>query len=51
LKIGFVDSKAPSAKAVPAAFGIAVRKDCRLGVKNVKAVFPKIEDEILTDYK
>jgi apyrase len=44
LKVGFIDSKAPSAKAAPAAFRTAARKACRLGVKKVKVVFPKIED-------
>ncbi|KAG2561033.1 probable apyrase 3 [Panicum virgatum] len=42
--VGFIDSNAPSAKAAPAAFRTAARKACRLGVKKVKVVFPKIED-------
>ncbi|TKV99989.1 hypothetical protein SEVIR_8G080200v4 [Setaria viridis] len=43
-RVGFIDSEAPSAKATPAAFRIAARKACRLGVKKVKVAFPKIED-------
>jgi apyrase len=44
LKVGFIDSNAPSAKAAPAAFGAAARKACRLGVEKVNVVFPKITD-------
>ncbi|CAM0146784.1 unnamed protein product [Urochloa decumbens] len=42
--VGFIDSEAPSARAAPAAFRIAARKACRLGVEKVKVAFPKIED-------
>ncbi|CAO2141274.1 unnamed protein product [Urochloa humidicola] len=42
--VGFIDSEAPSARAAPAAFRIAARKACRLGVNKVKVAFPKIED-------
>ncbi|KAF8711388.1 hypothetical protein HU200_029419 [Digitaria exilis] len=45
--VGFIDSEAPSAKAAPAAFRIAARKACRLGVKKAKVAFPKVEDASL----
>ncbi|KAF8730772.1 hypothetical protein HU200_016635 [Digitaria exilis] len=47
LKVGFIDSEAPSAKAAPAAFRNAARKACRLGVKKAKVAFPKVEDASL----
>lgn len=43
-KVGFVDSKAPSAKAAPDAFRAAAKKACRLDLKKAKAAYPNISD-------
>jgi apyrase len=43
-KVGFIDSKAPSAKAAPVAFRAAAKKACRLGVKKAKVSYPNISD-------
>ncbi|PAN41760.1 hypothetical protein PAHAL_8G068700 [Panicum hallii] len=42
--VGFIDSKAPSAKAAPAAFMAAAKKACQLDVKKAKVTYPDIGD-------
>ncbi|EES08260.1 hypothetical protein BDA96_05G088800 [Sorghum bicolor] len=42
--VGFIDSKAPSAKAAPAAFRAAAKKACQLDVKKAKVAYPNISD-------
>ncbi|KAG2561026.1 probable apyrase 3 [Panicum virgatum] len=42
--VGFIDSKAPSGKAAPAAFMAAAKKACRLDVKKAKVTYPDIGD-------
>ena len=43
-KVGFIDSKAPSAKAAPAALRAAAKKACQLDVKKAKVDYPNISD-------
>ncbi|KAF8711387.1 hypothetical protein HU200_029418 [Digitaria exilis] len=42
--VGFIDSKAPSAKAAPAGFMVAAKKACQLDVKKAKVAYPNIGD-------
>ncbi|CAD6254302.1 unnamed protein product [Miscanthus lutarioriparius] len=42
--VGFIDSKAPSAKAAPAALRAAAKKVCQLDVKKAKVDYPNISD-------
>ncbi|TKV99988.1 hypothetical protein SEVIR_8G080100v4 [Setaria viridis] len=42
--VGFIDSKAPSAKAAPAAFMAAAKKACQLDVKKAKVAYPNVDD-------
>ena len=43
-KVGFIDSKAPSAEATPAMFKAAAEKACRLSVKEAKVAYPNVSD-------
>jgi apyrase len=43
-KVGFIDSKAPSAKAPPAAFRAAAKKACRFDVNRAKVAYPDVSD-------
>ncbi|XP_039824158.1 probable apyrase 3 isoform X2 [Panicum virgatum] len=42
--VGFIDSKAPSAKAAPAAFMAAAKKACQMDIKKAKVTYPDIGD-------
>lgn len=42
--VGFIDSKAPSAKAPPAAFRAAAKKACKFDVNRAKVAYPDVSN-------
>ncbi|GJM88132.1 hypothetical protein PR202_ga04159 [Eleusine coracana subsp. coracana] len=43
-QFGFIDSEAPSAKSIPAAYKAAAEKVCSLSVQEAKAAYPNVLD-------
>ncbi|KAL6870615.1 hypothetical protein ACP4OV_014463 [Aristida adscensionis] len=43
-EIGIIDSKSPSGKTTPAAFGASAEKACQLSVEDAKIAYPNVEE-------